>query len=242
MKKLLITGSEGIVGSVLVAGLSKHYDLYRLDRADLREKKYFRVDISDFESLKKVFEKIVGPDYVIHLAADSHADATWESVLRNNIIGVHNLYEAAKLYKIKKVIFASTNHVTGAYEGFPPILHEQKNPKKIKISDPVRPDGDYATSKVFGEIVARQYFELYGLPSISIRIGSFSTSNKPDSERFERMYLSHRDTVQLFNKALNSQVDYGIYYGISKNSSAFFDIKNAQADLGYEPQDDGSKV
>ena len=230
------------MGSVLTAGLKAHYDLYRLDRVDLKDELYFKADITDLEDLKKVFAKIGKIDYVIHLAADPRPDAPWDSVLQNNIIGLHNVYEAAMIYKIKKVIFASSVHATGGYEGFPPALHEQENPKKIKTADPVRPDGDYGASKVFGEVVARQYYELYGLQSICIRIGSFSTVNKPDSERYKRMYLSHRDAVRLFHKALESNINFGIYYGTSNNTGAFYYIENAKKDLGYDPQDDGSKV
>jgi hypothetical protein len=46
--------------------------------------------------------------------------------------------------------------------------------------------------------------------------------------------------VQLVEKSLASDVTFGIYYGISNNKDAFWDISNARADLGYEPVDDGS--
>jgi len=56
------------------------------------------------------------------LAADPRPNAPWESILNKNIIGTKNVYEIAHKYGVNKVIFASSNHVTGAYEGFPPGL------------------------------------------------------------------------------------------------------------------------
>ena len=55
-----------------------------------------------------------------------------------------------------------------------------------------------------------------------------------------RIWLSHRDLVQLVEKSLSAEVTFGIYYGISNNKDAFWDISNARADLGFEPVDDGS--
>ena len=55
-----------------------------------------------------------------------------------------------------------------------------------------------------------------------------------------RIWLSHRDLVQLVEKSLSAEVTFGIYYGISNNKGAFWDISNARADLGFAPVDDGS--
>jgi hypothetical protein len=55
-----------------------------------------------------------------------------------------------------------------------------------------------------------------------------------------RIWLSHRDLVQLVEKSLTTSVAFGIYYGVSNNRGAFWDISNARADLGFEPVDDGA--
>ena len=72
-------------------------------------------DISDPEQVNAVFNGIPGLEYVVHLAADPHVDADWQSVLANNIVGTKNVYETAKTHGVKRVVFASSNHVTGAY-------------------------------------------------------------------------------------------------------------------------------
>jgi len=132
-------------------------------------------------------------------------------------------------------------HVTGAYEGIPPRLHKQHNPEKIRISDPIRPDSDYGSSKAFGEIIARQYFELYGIKSICLRIGSVLRDDDPTkNEHTMKTWLSHRDLIELFKKSIFSDVNFGIYYGVSNNKGRYWDISNAQKELGYKPQDDAS--
>jgi uronate dehydrogenase len=99
----------------------------------------------------------------------------------------------------ERVIFASSNHVTGAYEGIPPSLHSQVSPLLITTQHPIRPDGYYGVSKVFGEAIARMYYELHGLESVCLRIGWVLKDDDPTkNEQARRTWLSHRDLVQLW--------------------------------------------
>ncbi|HDL60230.1 MAG TPA: NAD(P)-dependent oxidoreductase [candidate division WOR-3 bacterium] len=238
-KKLLITGIEGTIGRILREALSG-YEIYGVDIKDSHFPKYFKVDISDYPMLEEVFREVM-PDYVVHLAADPRVHAPWESVLKNNIIGTRNIYECAKKFGVKKIVFASSNHVTGCYEN--PELYSKENPRKITVYDPIRPDGDYAVSKVFGEALAREYFELYGISSICLRIGAVLRDNDPPRDkRLMKIWLSHNDLIQLVEKSLSSDVKFGIYYGISNNRGSFLDISNARRELGYEPQDDAFQM
>ncbi|MBW1694878.1 MAG: NAD(P)-dependent oxidoreductase, partial [Deltaproteobacteria bacterium] len=172
LPRLLITGSSGKIGSILAEGLSDLFEIFGVDLIASPRKRTFITDISNHEQLSDVLRKIVPLPYIVHLAADPRVGAEWDSVLRNNIIGTKNLYEVAKKYEVKKIVYASSNHVTGAYEGISPTLHKQSESKTITTRDLVRPDSDYGTSKIFGEAVARQYYELYGIHSICLRIGN----------------------------------------------------------------------
>jgi nucleoside-diphosphate-sugar epimerase len=242
LPRLMITGSEGRIGSILMEGLADSFELYGVDLGDTPGKKTFKTDISDYQPLSKVLRAIAPLPYLVHLAADSRVNADWNSILKNNIIGTKNLYEAAREYGVKKVIYASSNHVTGAYEGIPPRLHNLPQYEVITIHDPVRPDSDYATSKIFGEAVARQYYELYGIASVCLRIGSVLVDDNPKkNERLQRIWLSHRDLIQLFKKSILSNVKFGIYYGVSNNRDRFWDISNAREEIGYHPEDDACK-
>jgi nucleoside-diphosphate-sugar epimerase len=132
--------------------------------------------------------------------------------------------------------------VTGAYEGLPPGLHLRQNPEKITVDDPIRPDGFYGVSKAAGEAIARMYFEVYGIESICLRIGSVIREDDPGiNPRFGSTWLSHRDLIQLVRKSLSTEASFGIYYGVSNNAKRFWDISNAEAELGYHPEDDASK-
>jgi nucleoside-diphosphate-sugar epimerase len=241
LPRLLITGSCGRIGTVLTEGLADSFEVYGVDVQATEEERTFRADIADYEQLSNVLRLLAPIQCILHLAANPRVGADWDSVLKNNIIGTKNLYEVAKEYKVKKVVFASSNHVTGAYEGIPPSLHEQPKPRLITINDPVRPDSDYGTSKIFGEAVAKQYHELYGIQSVCLRIGSFLADDNPTrSERARRTWISHRDLIQLVKKSILSEVEFAIYYGVSNNKGRFWDISNAEEEIGYCPEDDAS--
>ena len=163
LPKLLITGCNGLVGKILWAHLDQDFDLYGLDISSSKStEKIFQADISNRQQVESIFSRIASLTFVVHLAGDPHADADWDSVFVNNIGGTKNIYEAARLTGVKRIVFASSNHVTGAYEGFPPSLHTKQNPKLITTREPIRPDGFYGVSKATGEAIARLYYEVYG--------------------------------------------------------------------------------
>ena len=104
------------MGTLLWQGLKDTYELYGVDiRLREQTQTLFRADISDPEQVNAVFNGIPGLEYVVHLAADPHVDANWQSVLANNIVGIKNVHESAKTHRVKRLVFASSNHVTGAY-------------------------------------------------------------------------------------------------------------------------------
>ena len=243
LPKLLITGCRGLVGRILWANLEKDFDLYGLDISSSKSsEKIFQADISKAEQVQSVFSRIALLTFVVHLAGDPRADADWDSVFANNIGGTKNVYEAARLVGAKRIVFASSNHTTGAYESFPPSPHTKQNPMLITTRDPIRPDGFYGVSKAAGEAIARMYYEVYGLESICLRIGSMTKEDDSRiNPRFNSTWLSHRDLVQLVRKSLLANVKFGIYYGVSNNTKRFWDISNAEAELGYHPEDNASK-
>ena len=237
--KLLITGSQGLIGQILWPNLATDFDLYGIDICRTRSiDRVLRSDISNYEQVQAAFTKISPLDYVLHLGADPRMDGDWQSILMNNIVGTRNVYEMAKRSGVKRVVFASSNHVTGAYEGFPPSLHTQPNPRLITPQDPIRPDGYYGVSKATGEALARMYYELYGLESICLRIGYVLKDDNPFGHAHNQsVWLSHRDLVQLVRKSLLTDVKFATYYGVSNNQKRFWDISNVMEEIGYEPED-----
>jgi len=242
--KLLITGINGLIGKIIRGPLARIYEVYGLDLTPPYSEEIFRTDVTNFQDVSELFQKIA-PDKVIHLAGQIQVDTAWTPILQVNIEGTRNIFEAARQARVNQIIFASSNHVTGGYEGFHPNLHLhlQTEPVKISVKDPIRPDSDYGVSKAFGEILARYYCARWGMESICLRIGSVRADDDPtENLRFKRTWLSHRDLIQLVEKSLDSNISFGIYYGISNNKGAFWDISNAQIELGYNPQDDASRI
>lgn len=241
--RVLITGINGLIGGILQPALQDSYEVYGFDRAGPFSIRVLEAELSDFREVEAVFMRFSPLDYVVHLAGKVGKRAEWEPILQDNIIGTRNLYEAARIAGVRRVVFASSNHVTGAYEGFAPNLHlhTQYEPELLTVEHPIRPDSDYGVSKAFGEALARYYCARWGIESVCLRIGSVLPDDDPTQEpRYRKTWLSHRDLVQLVSKSLAASVVFGIYYGISGNKGAFWDISNAVQDLGYTPQDDAS--
>jgi nucleoside-diphosphate-sugar epimerase len=241
--RYLVTGINGLIGTILRNALGPVHTVYGLDRQGEFSEQVLSADISDYGQVAQVVQQFSPLDAIVHLAGNPRVDASWESVLRVNIIGTRNVFEAAHEFQVPKVVYASSNHVTGAYHEFEPGLHKytQPDPPMISPEDPIRPDSDYGLSKAFGEAVARYYSDHWGIEAICLRIGVVLKNDDPTKQsENRRIWLSHRDLIQLTEKSLSSDVTFGIYYGISNNKDAFWDISNARADLGYEPVDDGS--
>ena len=240
--KLLITGIRGTVGKALDTPLQKTYDVYGLDISGPFSDRVLEADISRYDQVMSVMRRLGSLIYVVHLAANSNATATWDSVLEANIIGTRNVYEASREIGVKRIVFASSNHVTGAYEGFSPHLHPQHEPERISVAHAIRPDGDYGVSKAFGEALARYYSDRWEIDSICLRIGTVRDDDDPTTDpRTMKTWLSKRDLIHLVERSLVAGPSFGIYYGISDNKGAFWDISDARRELGYAPQDNASK-
>jgi uronate dehydrogenase len=181
-------------------------------------------DVSDLDAMVRASQ---GISSVVHMAADPRVQAPWPDILNANIVGTYNAYEAAHRAGVRKLVFASSNHATGYYE---------KEGTYTTPEMPVRPDSYYGVSKVFGEAMGRYYADEHGLAAICLRIGSFQP--QPRGERQLATWISHRDMAQLVWRAIEADVKFGVYYGISGNTRAYWDLSNARSELGYAPEDD----
>ena len=111
MKKILITGGAGLVGSILIEGLKNNFEIRILDQKAVEGIDSRVGDISNLESILPAFENI---DTVVHLAGDRRVYGDWNSILNNNITGIYNIYEAARINGVERIVFASSQHATGA--------------------------------------------------------------------------------------------------------------------------------
>ena len=102
-----------------------------------------------------------GVDVLIHMAGTS-VERPLPEIIQNNLVGLHAVYEGARRHRVKRIVFASSNHATG--------MHDVGT--KLPLDCDFRPDGFYGLSKMWGEGLARLYWDKHGIESVCVRIGS----------------------------------------------------------------------
>lgn len=232
-RKVLITGAAGRIGTFLTGHLAGLYELVLTDirpSAEPHGCAFIQADITEPESMRTLCRDV---DIVIHLAADYHADAPWESLLPRNVIGTYNVFEAAHQAGCQRVIFASSIH---AVLGYPADL-------EVRASMPVRPPDLYGATKAWGEALARFYADRKGLSVICLRFGWVIERTRvrcyADHPEVDTM-LTHEDMGMLVVAGIEArdELRFGIFHGISNNRRKRFDIGEARDQLGYAPRDD----
>ena len=111
-RRVLVTGAEGVIGTAVREHLGARYELTSLTLTP-QEFPSHVADIADLDAILPAFEDV---DAVVHLAASAGLETPWDDVLHNNIVGTYNVFEAARLAGVSRVVFASSNHVIGMYE------------------------------------------------------------------------------------------------------------------------------
>ena len=225
-RRLLLTGAAGGLGQVLREGLKPFTQTLRLsDRVDpgpARENE--EVVLCDLADKAGVNRLVAGVDAVVHFGGIS-VETQFDPILQSNIVGVFNIYEAVRKHGVKRVVFASSNHVVGFY----------KQTQRLDADAPPRPDGMYGVSKAFGENLSRFYFDRYGVETVCLRIGSSFPMVK--DRRMLATYLSYADLVELVRCSLFApNVGHTIAFGVSDNSRAWWDNSKA-AHLGFKAKD-----
>lgn len=183
MKKILVTGGAGFIGSAVVRHIIENTqdsvvnvdkltyagNLESLESVENNPRYTFeQVDICDAKALARVFEQHK-PDAVMHLAAESHVDRSIDgpaAFIETNIVGTYTLLEATRAYwntlsNEKKVAFRfhhiSTDEVYGDLEGTDDLFTE---------TTPYAPSSPYSASKASSDHLVRAWLRTYGLPTI----------------------------------------------------------------------------
>jgi nucleoside-diphosphate-sugar epimerase len=150
------------------------------------------------------------------------------------------VFEAAKVKGVRRVVFASSHQALRLHEDQEPyasVLAGGERPggfEPLRPGTPFRPSGFYGASKGFGEVLGRVYSDHYGLSVLCIRIVQVNREDRPHGPR----WFSHDDLDQLVRRCIAVRdVSFGVYWGVSDNSHAVWDLSNAERDLGYRPRD-----
>jgi nucleoside-diphosphate-sugar epimerase len=230
--RVLITGAGGHIGGDLARRLRDRYDLRLMYHRTIPDEPpvadWMQPDTSNIEELTAA---MAGIEAVVHMAADPSTRAPWESVLPNNIIATYNVFEAARLAGVRRIVFASTNHVMGMYD--------RDHQRPIYADQPVRPDSLYGVSKAFGENLGRFWYDQHGVSVICLRIGWMLPEPKDEISRW--MWLSPRDCAQVVTRAIETRLGFGVFYAISANSGRHWDLTATMEQLGYRPEDDAER-
>ncbi len=227
-RTVLLTGAAGGLGTLMRELLPEYgYELRLLDMRPVDGAPDAIVaDLADRDALRAA---VRGVDAIIHLAGIS-LEAPFEKILKANIEGTYNLYEAAREEGVRRIVFASSNHAVG-YTPRP-----QGDDPLIPVDTPRRPDTFYGLSKCFGEDLAQLYWDRHGIETVSVRIGSCFP--EPTSVRMLSVWMSPADGARLFHAALTADgVQHTVVHGSSANTRLWWDLTSARA-LGYDPQDD----
>jgi len=242
----VITGAAGLLGGVLSRGLGERYEILGVDRARGAGARVRRANTAKSRSLAQLFS---GADAVVDLAGVGGTDVPWREVWKNNVRATMNALESARQAGVGRFVFASSNHVTGLYEGDQPYArivsgdYDGLDPAvtpRIAADWPIRPDSAYAVGKALGEAAARWYADAFGLSAICLRIGTVNAEDRPLRPRHFATLLTHADLVRLVESALAAPLDlrFGVYYGVSTNTWRIWELRGAVNELGYEPADD----
>ena len=248
-KKVLVTGMSGRVADVIRKHLGDTYELSGLDLVAAKGVPCTVADIADLDAIQPAFE---GIDAVIHLGASPKPRDPWEDVLNSNLIGTRNVYEAARVAGVKRVIFASSHHAAGYYpakaEPYTTIyegrIGEVRRPFRKLTPNDIRPSSYYGVSKAYGEALGSYFHDAFGLSIICLRIGWLTAPDDPTfSPAALSLYLSHRDAAQLFQKSVDAPVSVGftVVNAVSDNTLSIWDIEETKRVLGYEPQDNAGE-
>ncbi len=226
MKKLVLTGAAGRLGSYLREPLTKLCgELVSTDQVDdlgtlYPGERYMKADLANLDAMLEV---IKDADMVVHFGAIGD-EAPWNDILQSNIIGAYSVWEAAYRCGVKRVVYASSVHAVGMH----------KKTDTIGLDAPHRPDTYYGLAKCFSEDLASLYWDKRGIEAVCMRIFSCAQAN---NARSIGTWLSYDDLIHMVERAIDSPVvGFTVVYGISNNDRAVVDNSKA-GHLGYRPKD-----
>ena len=249
-KRVLITGATGNLGAKLTQHLQGRYELRLLDIDPRGDARVVAADLSRWD--RGWVDQFKGVHVVVHLAGNPLAHQVWPNLVGPNVDAVIHVCAAAVAAGVKRVIFASSNHVLGGYK-------DERGPAKLTPDTPPRPgaryevqgeqrdSSPYGATKLFGERLGKCYADMHGLSVIALRIGwvrqGDNLAREVPPERgpwFRMMWLSNRDFCQIVERCIeaDASIRFAVLNAMSANTGMRWDIEATRRLIGYEPQDD----
>lgn len=223
--RVTLTGADGALAGILrprliARGVVLTATGFRATAAVHPDERVLAGDLCD-DSV--VDAALAGAAAVLHLAGSS-VERPLTEIIHNNLLALQRVYEGARRHGVRRVVFASSNHAIGMYPAG----------ERLSLADPVRPDGNYGLSKVWGEAMGRMYWDKFGIETVALRIGS--AIERPTEPRHLATWLGHDDLEALVWQALTvPDLGFLIAWGVSANTRGWWDNAGAAA-LGYQPR------
>ena len=222
------------MGPHLLPVFAARYDLKLYDKNPIPrfENETHIGDLSDITVLQAAME---GCEAIVHLAATSDEADFVSLLVPANIIGLYNVFEAALLAGVKRIVFASSVHTIARF----PADHPP-----IETSELPRPGTRYGVTKAFGEVLGRYYFDRDGLEFVALRFGAFEPAEKlPGKEGMQRCWLSPRDGREMIIRAVETpDIGYAIVNAFSIVPGNRFSNRSVREVLGYVSQDNAEEA
>jgi nucleoside-diphosphate-sugar epimerase len=211
--KLVVTGASGKAGRAVVRELLDHeHDVLAVDLVSPSESAAASL-LADLTEFGQTIECLAGADAVVHLAAiPAPRIRTEEATFRTNMLSTYNVFEAARLLGLRRVVWASSETILGL-----PFEREQPAYAPIDEEHPPLPESSYALSKLLAEELGRHLHRWSGTPYVALRF-----SNIMEPEEYERFpsfwddaslrrwnlwgYVDARDVAQSCRLALDADV------------------------------------
>jgi NAD+ dependent glucose-6-phosphate dehydrogenase len=235
-RTVLITGACGNIGRKLRAAWEDYYDLILLDSAAKdSDLEVFKADLSVLD--ENWMTHFHGVDTVVHLAANSKELESLDELIKPNLDAMANVFHAAALAGVDRIVFASSNHVMGGYKDL--------GDNMITVDLPPRPVNPYGMLKLVGERLGQSLALAFDLTFIALRLGWVQDGrNRPETlpdDWARKMWLSNHDLVRLFDAAVEAAVEdraFVVVNGVSRNHATRWSLTDAAEILGYLPEDD----
>lgn len=225
MTRVALSGAGGQVGGVLRPELLKRGVQLR-SGGGLKplqplspEEETCHGDLREPAAVDRLLE---GVDVLIHMAGTS-VERPLPEIIENNLRALHELYEGARRHRLRRVVFASSNHAFGM----------NGVDDRLGLDCTFRPDGFYGLSKAWGEAMTRMYWDKHGIEGISLRIGS--ALPRPTEFRHLSTWLGPDDMEHLMMRCIEApKVGCMAVWGVSNNARSYWDQTGAEP-LGYRP-------
>ncbi len=225
MTKVALSGAGGQLGRFLrTALLARGIDLRSAGGRSPLEPIREGEDLchGDLRDPAAVDRLLTGVNVLIHMAGTS-VERPLPEVIENNLVGLHQVYEGARRHRVRRIVFASSNHAIG--------MHTVE--EKLGLDCDFRPDGFYGLSKMWGEGLARLYWDKHGIESVCVRIGS--AIERPTEPRHLSTWFGLDDLLQFTLRCIEApEVGFLVAWGVSDNTRSYWTPTGCER-LGYQP-------